>query len=335
MTSGKTTAFSSGRANLVRLGATDLYVSRLCQGTAFRTSPRQADNDLAQQALNRCIELGVNFFNSSNAYGWGGSEEVLGKAIAGRRDEVVICTKLSPGTNPSREEGQAKKSAFTRDFIFDGAEGSLRRLGTDYIDLYLLHSPDQTTPFEEVVDSMDLLVQSGKVRYWGVSNHTPEQVTEFVELGRTMGKALVTAIEDYYTIAGVSLNKAGKSRVRDMERNMFPVLRRENLGLLAFSPMDQGYLTPGREVDPNSPLPALIDVIDSVASELEVTRAEVCFAWVMTHPEVTSVLGGSGRPSHVEQAVSGANMVLHEEAVKRLNTASHAFSSAQESGDNA
>jgi aryl-alcohol dehydrogenase-like predicted oxidoreductase len=113
---------------------------------------------------------------------------------------------------------------------------------------------------------------------------------------------------------------------------MFPVLRRENIGILAFSPMDRGALVPGREADLHAPLLDLIAVIDTVASELGVSRAEVCFAWTMTHPEVTSVLGGPERPEHVDQAVSGANMVLPGEAVTTLNAASIAFSTALESG---
>ena len=132
-------------SHLVRFGQTDLYVSRLCQGTAFRNMPREVDT-MGLRVLQHCIEVGVNFFDSSNAYGWGGAEENLGKAIAGRRDQVVICTKVAASYAPEKEDSPGKPARFTRDFLFEQAEGSLRRLQTDYIDLYLLHQPDKVTP---------------------------------------------------------------------------------------------------------------------------------------------------------------------------------------------
>ena len=131
-------------SHLVKFGHTDLYVSRLCQGTAFRKVSRKADDPEGQRILRHCIDIGVNFFDSSEAYGWGGSETVLGKAMAGRRDQVVVCTKAAPVDGPESE-----RLVFTRDVLFRKAEGSLKRLETDYIDLYLLHSPDERTPRED------------------------------------------------------------------------------------------------------------------------------------------------------------------------------------------
>ena len=223
-------------SHLVRFGPTDLYVSRLCQGTAFRNMPREVDT-MGLRVLQHCIEIGVNFFDSSNAYGWGGAEENLGKAISGRRDQVVICTKVAASYAPEEEGSPGRPARFTRDFLFEQAEGSLKRLQTDYIDLYLLHQPDKVTPAAEVVNSMDVLVQSGKIRYWGVSNHSTAQVSEYVELGKSTGKAPIAGTEDYYNIAGESLTDTGDSRVHQLEQEMFPVLRKSGLGLLAFSPL--------------------------------------------------------------------------------------------------
>ena len=316
-------------SHLVRFGQTDLYVSRLCQGTAFRNMPRAADNPMGLQVLQHCIDVGVNFFDSSNAYGWGGAEETLGKAIVGRRDQVVICTKVAASYAPEKEDSPGKPARFTRDFLFQQAEGSLNRLQTDYIDLYLLHQPDKVTPASEIVDSMDALVQSGKIRHWGVSNHSVAQVSAYVELGRNTGKAPIAGIEDYYNIAGESLTDAGDSRVQQLEQEMFPVLRESGLGLLAFSPLDTGYLVPGRNIDPDTPLATLIDVLDRVAQDLRVSRATICVAWVLIHPEVTSVLAGTETPEHVEDNFAGAEIVLPDEAIEILNAASAVYREQQ------
>ena len=315
-------------SHLVRFGQTDLYVSRLCQGTAFRNMPRTVDT-MGLLVLQHCIDVGVNFFDSSNAYGWGGAEENLGKAIAGRRDQVVICTKVAASYAPEKESSPGKPARFTRDFLFEQAEGSLKRLQTDYIDLYLLHQPDKVSPAVEVVDSMDALVRSGKIRYWGVSNHSTAQVSEYVELAQTTDKAPIAGTEDYYNIAGESLTDTGESRVQQMEQEMFPVLRKSGLGLLAFSPLDTGHLVPGRSVDPDTPLAKLIDVLDEVAQDLRVSRGTVCVAWVLTHPEVTSVLAGTERPEHVEENFAGTQIVLPDEAIETLNAASAAYREQQ------
>lgn len=316
-------------SHLVRFGQTDLYVSRLCQGTAFRNMPRAADNPMGLRVLQHCLEVGVNFFDSSNAYGWGGAEETLGNAIAGRRNQVIICTKVAASYAPEREDSPGKPARFTRDFLFQQAEGSLRRLQTDYIDLYLLHQPDKVTPAAEVVDSMDALVQSGKIRYWGVSNHSTAQVSEYVELGQSTGKSPIAGTEDYYNIAGESLTDTDNLRVVQMEQEMFPVLRKSGLGLLAFSPLDTGHLVPGRNIDPDTPLATLIDVLDQVAQDLHVSRATICVAWVLTHPEVTSVLAGTERLEHVEDNFAGTEIVLPDEAIDTLNAASAAYREQQ------
>lgn len=303
-------------------------MSRVCHGTSFCTVANLADN---LEALGSSIELGVNFFDASNAYFY--SEEILGKAIAGRRDRVVICTKVHPFRRPETLDDPYEPDEFSREFLFAEAEDALRRLGTDYIDLYLLHNPDRVTPAEDVAERMDALVQAGKIRYWGVSNHSAAQVREFLEIGRRTGRSTVVATESYYNVAGQAAGGSEKpSPTRRLEREMFPVLRAEGIGLLAHSPMARGKLAPGQEVDPDSPLAALIEVIDRVASELGLSRAEVCYAWVASHPEVTSVLGAPERREHVEQAVSGVNVVLPAEALATLNAASEAFSAALELG---
>ena len=314
----------------VRFGKTDLYVSRLCQGTAFRQLRRAGDDPRNQRVLHRCLELGVNFFDSAAAYGWGGAEEALGQAIAGRREQVILCTKVPPSHPPEKETEAGEPACFTRDYLFRQVEGSLRRLGTDYIDLYLLHSPDAGTPAEEILASMEALVQADKIRYWGVSNHSAERVREFVELGNTTGQAPLAGIEDYYNIGGYHRNEEGQSRTRQLEQEMFPVLRRAELGLLAFSPLDTGLLAPGREADAGTPLIPLLQVLDRVAEDLGVSRASVCIAWALTHAEVTSVLAGAESPEHEEENFTGTQLALPAEALETLNAASKTYREQQE-----
>jgi aryl-alcohol dehydrogenase-like predicted oxidoreductase len=265
--------------------------------------------------------LGINFFDSSNAYGWGGSERALGKAVAGRRNEVVICTKINPAVMPEGANKPVQRS-FTRDFVFREAEGSLRRLGTDFIDLYLLHNPDGVTPAEQIVDTMDALVKSGKIRHWGVSNHDATQVRQFVELSEQRGKAPIAGIQRYYNIAGRYPCSEERKEGCDLEQEMFPLLREKGLGLMAFSPLGAGTLAPGRTAEPGTPLEDMLAALDDVATDLGVSRAQVCVAWVLTHPEVTSVLAGAERPEHVEDNFAGTKLVLPDDAIAALNAAS-------------
>ncbi len=313
------------RAPRVRFGSTDLYVSRLCQGTAFRHLPRIRDEPRGQLVLRHCLEQGVNFFDSAVAYGWGDSEVALGRAIRGHRDRVVVCTKVAPSHPPAHEGDALRTARFTRDFLFQQAEGSLRRLGTDYLDLYLLHQPDADTPAQEIVGAMDALVQSGKIRYWGASNHPAAQVREFVALSTQSGRAPIAGLEEYCTIAGAALSDTGQHRVEQLEHEMFPVVRAADLGLLAYSPLDAGYLAPGRTVEPDSPLARLVQVLDEVASGLRVSRAAVCVAWVLIHPEVTSVLAGAESPAHVDENLAGTRLALPADALVALNAASAAY----------
>ena len=172
----------------VRFGQTNLQVTRYCQGTAFRQLPRD-DNPAARNILYKCLDVGINFFDSAEAYGWGGSETVLGRVIKSCRDDVVICTKATPSHKPVKDPDVNKfkvgeKVAFTRDVLTRKCEGSLKRLGTDYLDLFLLHDDDGQTSPESIADTMEQLVRSGKIRYWGLSNFTAEK-----ELNKDEGRS--------------------------------------------------------------------------------------------------------------------------------------------------
>ena len=323
---------ASRPSHLVQFGHTDLYVSRHCQGTAFRRHlSREGGDAEAHKLIRHCIDIGINFFDSAEAYGMGGSETALGHGIAGRRSEVVISTKAAQ-TGP-----EGKPLVFTKEILTQKCEASLKRLQTDYIDIYLLHGADKLTPsdeqhspphdtptlehMEQIADAMDSLVQSGKIRYWGVSNHLPKQVDELIQIGMrsdSTGKSRLAGLQDYYNIV------AGARR-DFMSQQLFPLIRKGNLGLMAFSPLGEGRLVPGRKVEEGSPLVGVIEELDRVAKELEVSRPQVCVAWVLSHPEVTSALSGGEKPEHVEDNFKGTKLTLPEEALKRLKAASDTY----------
>ena len=310
-------AESSTPSHLARFGHTDLLVTRYCQGTAFRQLPR-TDNPEARRILHRCLDVGINFFDSAEAYGWGGSERVLGKVIAGRRDKVVVCTKAAPSHPPRRDPNSDKfklgeKLALTREALVGKCEASLRRLGTDYLDLYMVHSPDEVTPPEEIAAAMAALVQAGKVRYWGISNFKAAQVAKFHKLAASSDKAPIAGTEDYFHIA---------HRGR-MEPELLDLIGRTGMGLVAFSPQHEGQLSPGREE--NRKFAPIIAALDHVARELGATRPQVCIAWVLTHPQVTSVLGGAESPEHVDDNFPGTRLDLPSDALATLNAAGDVY----------
>ena len=319
-------------SHLVQFGHTDLWVSRHCQGTAFRRHlSREGGDAEAHKLIRHCIDIGINFFDSAEGYGMGGSETALGHGVAGRRGEVVIATKGSP--HPAGE----KPLVFTREILTQKCEASLKRLNTDYIDIYLLHGPDGMTPSSErpepppgtatvehmemIADTMEVLVQAGKIRYWGVSNHLAKQVDELIEIGMRpdrSGKSRIAGLEDYYNIVS-------GARRDFMTRELFPLIRKGKLGLMAFSPLGEGRLVPGREPEEGSPLVGVIEELDRVAEELGVSRPQVCVAWVLSHPEVTSALSGGEKPEHVEDNFKGTQLTLPDEALKRLQAASDTY----------
>lgn len=308
---------SDGSEDRVRYGHTDLYVSRLCQGTAFREmgpTGRSKENELGRRIIQHAIDIGINFFDTAEAYGWGGAEELLGVAIEGKRDQVVISTKI-----PETDGLTAPKAPFTHERIFEHCDASLRRLGTDYIDIYSLHGEDGVTPPEDIVESMSALVKAGKIRYWGVSNHEPKQIAPMIAKGLEAGQVPLASLQDYYNIA------AG-DRGTFAEKELFPMIRAGNLGIMAFSPLAEGRLM--RPIEEGNPLGKVRDALDEVAGEIGATRAQVCVAWSLSHPEITTVLAGAEKVEHVTDNYGGTKIQLPPVAQQRLDFASAEYAKA-------
>ena len=299
--------------NDVPFGQTDLRVSRLCQGTGFRNLPR-SDCRETRRLIHAALDHGIRFFDSAFVYDWGDAETTLGRALEGRRADAVICTKVPPSQPPRAEGEKPRPARFTREFLFSQAEGSLRRLGADYIDLYLLHSPDEATPMADIAEAMEALVTSGKIRHWGVSNHPHTQVRELLGLRGRQGTTPISGLEEYY-------NVGGSPRTQLLERHMFPLVRGAGLGLLAYSPLDAGALATGRGADPGTPREAILETLDRVGDESGLSRSQVCVAWVLSHPEVTSVIHGAETVAHLEENIAAAEAVLPAQAAATLDSA--------------
>lgn len=310
----------------VRLGKTDLHVTRHCQGAAFRHLGRHAEEPAAELGLRHCLDIGINFFDIAQAYGWGGSEALLGKSIADRRTDCVICTKAPSSLPPKKKGDSGKRAVFTYEYLSDQLENSLRRLQTDYIDLYLLHSPDGRSDWEEIRASMDQLKVTGKIRYWGLSNHDAGMVESCVRTARRLGVSGPAVLEEYYTIAGYVLSDAGRSRVRKLEQELFPVARNHSLCVMAYSPLDAGHLSERAKPNSQSALANLHDALDQAAAELDISRAQVCVAWAMSHQEVSTVLSGPEQPGHVDEMLAGLDVTLPSEILNSLNKASLTYS---------
>lgn len=314
------------------LGNTGLKVSELCLGTmtfggrgmwtAIGTLPQEQVNTLVKQS----IEGGINFIDTANVYSEGLSEQMTGKAIRDlglKRDDLVIATKVrgKMGEGPN-------DSGLTRKHILQQANESLQRLNIDYIDLYQIHGFDALTPLEETIDALDSLVKSGKVRYIGCSNLVAWQIMKALGISAQNHLSKFVSLQAYYTIAG-----------RDLEREIVPLLLDQKLGLMVWSPLAGGLLSGkynrnsesgvgGRRVNFDFP-PVnkdkafdIIDVMQKIANEKQVTVAQIALAWLLHQPAVTSVIIGANKPQQLTDNLNSVNIQLSKDELAQLNEVS-------------
>lgn len=277
----------------------------------------------AARLVGQALEAGVNFFDTSNIYAGGRSEEILGKALGTRRQDVIIATKVR-----GRTGGGPNDLGLSRLHIMRQVEESLKRLGTDYIDLYQIHNPDQLTDWEETLRALDDLVRSGKVRYIGSSNMTGWELMKARGISRELGLHAFKSSQSYYSLAG-----------REIEREIIPVLKDQNMGLLVWSPLAGGFLSgkytrsnagkaddrhtkfafPPVDVDKSY---RIIDVLEDIAKERGSTVARIALAWVLNQPAVTSVIVGAKRPDQLQDNLEASGIVLTEDELARLDEVS-------------
>jgi aryl-alcohol dehydrogenase-like predicted oxidoreductase len=315
------------------LGPTGLLVSEICLGTmTFATGEGMWKNisgvvqDLADQLLKCSFEAGVNFVDTADVYTNGESEKTLAKAICNvgiARKDLVIATKVFGRTGPGRNDVGA-----SRGHIMDGVEQSLKRLQTDYIDLYQIHAADSVTPVEETLHALDTLVSQGKVRYIGCSNWYAWQLMKALGISEAKNLARLDTLQAYYSIAG-----------RDLEREIVPLLKDQGTGLLVWSPLAGGLVSGKYSRENQKPEDSrrsafdfpivdkertwrILDVLRPIAKAHNTSVAAVALAWVLAKPFVTSVIIGAKRAEQLQENLAAVDVRLEEGEMKQLDEVS-------------
>jgi 1-deoxyxylulose-5-phosphate synthase len=317
----------------VNLGKTGLKVSRITLGCmSYGVAPAGEQNKPGRHAwsldeaqsqpfLKQALDLGINFFDTANVYSSGASEEVLGRFVKQhvRREAVVIATKVH-GVMREEPNGQG----LSRKAIFNEVEASLRRLETDYIDLYQIHRWDNETPIEETLEALHDLVKSGKVRYIGASSMHAWQFTKALYLADLKGWTRFVSMQNHYNLI-----------YREEEREMMGVCAAEGIGVIPWSPLARGRLTRawasettkrsetdkfgnGMYAGTAEADKVVIDRVGEIASSRRVPMAQVALAWMLAKPVVTSPIVGATKPHHLEDAVAALQVKLTADEIARL-----------------
>ncbi|NBD26886.1 aldo/keto reductase [Paenibacillus glycinis] len=316
-----------------QLGNTGLLVSRLALGAMTFSSGQgihkivgSVGQDEADQMVRKSVDIGINLFDTADVYGDGESEITLGRSFRNlgiARKDVVVASKAGMRVGQGRNDIGA-----SRGHIMDAVDASLKRLQTDYIDLYQIHLDDALTPVEETLRALDDLVKQGKVRYIGVSNWHAWKIADALGISNQKNLARFETLQAYYSLAG-----------RDLERELAPMLEAKKMGLLVWSPLAGGLLS-GRYDRRNRQAEDsrrsafdfpivdkerawnIIDVLKPIAEAHGSSPASIALAWLLTRPVVTSVLVGAKRLEQLEANVAAADLELTAEEIRLLDEAS-------------
>lgn len=310
----------------VNLGRTGLKVSRICLGMMTYGSPAWRDWVLDEEAgrpiIRRAVEMGINFFDTADMYSLGVSEEVTGRALRdfAKRDEVVIATKIyNPMSKDPNDRGLSRKH------IMAGIDNSLRRLGTDYIDLYQIHRWDYSTPIEETMEALHDVVKAGKARYIGASSMYAWQFVQANYVARLNGWTRFVSMQNHYNLV-----------YREEEREMIPYCRSEGIGLIPWSPLARGFLAGNRsregwgattraktdsfaqEMYYQESDFTVVDRVVETAARHGVKPAQIALAWVLHKPGITAPIIGASKMSHLEDARAALDVRLSAEDMAYL-----------------
>ena len=305
------------------LGRTGVSVSPLCLGAMMFGPWGNSDEADSVRIIHRALDAGINFVDTADVYSAGESERIVGKALAGRRDDVVLATKffMPMGTDPNERGG-------SRRWIIRAAENSLRRLDTDYIDLYQVHRPSQDTDTEETLGALTDLVRQGKVRYLGSSSYAASQIVEAQWTARDRRLERFVTEQPPYSIL-----------VRGIEADVLPTARRHGMGILSYSPLGGGWLSgrwrkgaagtptsaarPGARFDMASPAnQRKLDVVEELAQladQAGLTLIELAIAFVINHPAVTAAIIGPRTMDQLESQLSAAGVTLTADILDRID----------------
>lgn len=320
-----------------QLGHSGLRVPVLSFGTAtfgggndFFKAWGNTEVDEATRLVNLCLDAGVNLFDTSNVYSHGVAEEILGKAIAGKRDKVLISTKA---TFPMSDE--VNDFGSSRLHLVKACDDSLKRLATDHIDIYHMHGFDANTPVDETLKALDNLVQSGKVRYIACSNFSGWHLMKSLSVSERHGWSRYIAHQAYYSLIN-----------RDFEWELMPLGIDQNIGTIVWSPLASGMLSgkyrknqpfpqnarvvqggspvPGSTID-NERLYKIVDVLDELAAETGKTVAQVSLNWLLQRPTISNIIVGARNEEQLRQNLGAVGWNLNVEQVKRLDTVSEVY----------
>ena len=307
----------------VRLGSTGLQVSRICLGCmSYGESDRGThawtlDEETSRPFIKKALELGITFFDTANVYSNGSSEEILGRAIRdfANRDDLVIATKVHGWMRKGPNAGGLSRKVIMRE-----VDDSLRRLGTDYIDLYQIHRWDPLTPIEETLEALHDIVKAGKARYLGASSMWAWQFAKALHTADAHGWTRFVSMQDHYNL----LN-------REEEREMLPLCADEGIGVIPWSPLARGRLTrdwnattPRSETDEFGKTlylesdHVIVDRVGAVAAARGIPRAQVALAWVLANPVVTAPIVGATKMVHLEDAAAAVSLKLTAEELASL-----------------
>jgi aryl-alcohol dehydrogenase-like predicted oxidoreductase len=305
------------------LGRTGVQVSKLCLGTMMFGAWGNTDHDESIRIIHRALDAGINFVDTADVYSAGESEEIVGQALQGRRDDVVLATKLGVpiDEDPNHRGG-------SRRWIVHEVETSLRRLGTDYIDLCQLHRPDPDTDFDETLGALTDLVQQGKVRYIGSSSFNAGQIVEAQCAARERRLERFRTEQPPYSLL-----------VRGIELDVLPTAQRHGMGILTYSPLAGGWLSGSWSADSSPTSPArqrlaarfdmslpenqrkleAVDQLLEVADDAGLSMIELAIAFVVNHPGVTSAIIGPRTMEQLDSQLPAADVVLDTATLDRID----------------
>ncbi|WAZ25854.1 aldo/keto reductase [Streptomyces cinnabarinus] len=307
----------------VKLGSTGLDVSRICLGCMTYGLPDRGvhewtlDEEASRPLIRQAVEAGINFFDTANVYSDGTSEEIVGRALAdfARRDEIVLATKVHGKMRPG-----PNGHGLSRKVIMAEIDHSLRRLGTDYVDLYQIHRYDAHTPVEETMEALHDLVKAGKVRYLGASSMYAWQFAKMQYTAERNGWTKFVAMQNHYNLL-----------YREEEREMLPLCADQGVSVLPWSPLARGRLTRDwgtvteRSAGDNfgSRLyqegdRTIVEAVTRVANDRGVPRAQIALAWLLHRDTVAAPIVGAPKPRHIEDAVAAVELTLSEKDIEEL-----------------
>ncbi|MEU7473963.1 aldo/keto reductase [Streptomyces sp. NPDC044984] len=303
-----------------KLGRTGIEVSAYCLGTMVFGKMGNPDHDDCARMIHRALDAGINFVDTADVYGYSETEEIVGKALAGHRDEVVLATKFNGPMG-----GGPNHSGSSRRWIVQAVEGSLKRLRTDYIDLYQIHHPDPHTDVEETLSALTDLVRAGKVRAIGSSNLPASEIVEAQWVSQQRGLHRLRTEQPTYSI----LN-------RGIEREVLPTCRRYGLGVLVWSPLAMGLLTGRyRKNTPRPDNPRMqwvprhltdehkLDAVEqllTLAEEAGHSLTHLAMAFATSHPDVTAAIVGPRTMDQLDDLLAGATVTLGDDILDKIDT---------------